>query len=133
MKGSNVPVCRVTVCKAAGKGISVQQQWRESREHLSIFTEQHCFSFGVSQPYLFTQPCPVIALSLFLCIAKQETQFLALIFVDRAEEDPGSLSLRGFSLHTPEKRLIVSETSPAYRKVTRVLGKMNQWGFIKAL
>lgn len=123
VKGSNVPVCRVTVWKAAGKGISVQEQWRESREHLSVFTEQHRFLFGVSQPFLFTQPYPVIALSLFLCTAKQETQFLAVIFVDRAEEDGGSLFLHGFSLHTPEKRLIVSETSPAYRKVVRVLGK----------
>lgn len=57
-----------------------------------------------------------MALSLFLCIAKQETQFLGLIFVDRAEEDSRSLFLHGFSLHTLEKRLIVSESMSTLQK-----------------
>jgi len=74
------------------------------------------FPFRVPQPFIFTEPCPVIALRLLLCIAKQETYFLALIFVDKDEEECGSLSLHGSSLSTPEERLIVSESISTLQK-----------------
>lgn len=60
------------VCKAAGKGISVQQQWRESREHLSIFTEQHCFSIWCfsALPLYRALPCNSFVLIPLHCQAR---------------------------------------------------------------
>lgn len=72
MKGSNVPVCGVTVWKAAGKGMSVQQRWRESREHLSIFTEQHRFSIWCfsALPLYRALPCNSFVLIPVHCQAR---------------------------------------------------------------
>lgn len=60
------------VWKAAEKGISVQQQWRESREHLSIFTEQHCFSIWCfsALPLYRALPCNSFVLIPLHCQAR---------------------------------------------------------------
>lgn len=72
VKGISVSACRVTVWNALGKEMSVQQQWRESRERLSIFTEQRCFSIWCfsALPLFRARPCNSFVLIPVHCQAR---------------------------------------------------------------
>lgn len=116
VKGSNVLIYRVTAWKAVVMGSPCNRGRASTGNIYQYLLSSIVFPFRVPQPFIFTEPCPVIALRLLLCIAKQETYFLALIFVDKDEEECGSLSLHGSSPSTPEERLIVSESISTLQK-----------------